>query len=265
MQTATVVDAATVMNLRDLGGIPLGPGRRVAPGLLLRSGSLAELDVARDPAVRALGIETVVDLRTDAERADTPDRLPPGARLVVADVLAGDPGVAPARLGALLADPDEAERALGGGKAHDLFAETYRHMVRSPVAADAYRTLIETVAGADRRPLLFHCSAGKDRTGWGATILLLLAGASRESAHAEFVAVDPAVWAAFEPYVRGFLAAGGDGEIAHAIVEVRPAYLDAALDEMDATWGGLDGYLTDALRLAPETIERVRTAITVPA
>ncbi|MEU5459964.1 tyrosine-protein phosphatase, partial [Streptomyces globisporus] len=64
MQTARTVPAATVVNLRDLGGIALGRDRRVRQGVLFRSGQLSELDPARDRAVAALGIRTVVDLRT---------------------------------------------------------------------------------------------------------------------------------------------------------------------------------------------------------
>ncbi|WP_179764395.1 tyrosine-protein phosphatase [Streptomyces fulvorobeus] len=264
MQTARAVPAATVLNLRDLGGITLAPGRRMRQGIVLRSGQLSGLDAVRDVAVAALGIRTVVDLRTADERQWAPDRLPVGARLFVADVLGDRPGVAPARLKALLADPAAAERVLGGGKAEELFAQTYRQMVLSPGAAAACRAFLETAADPRARPVLFHCTAGKDRTGWAAAILLLIAGASREAVRAEFLAVNPAVRAAFAPYVRNFLDAGGSPDIASAVVEVRPRYLDAALDAVDERWGGLDGYVRDGLRLPGSVVERLRVELTVP-
>ncbi|CAM5613244.1 hypothetical protein SCYAM73S_08657 [Streptomyces cyaneofuscatus] len=161
MQTARTVPAATVVNLRDLGGIALGRDRRVRQGVLFRSGQLSDLDPGRDRAVAALGIRTVVDLRTADERQWSPDRLPDRARLFVADVLGDHPGVAPARLKALLTDPAEAERALGGGRAEELFAETYRKMVLSPGAAAAYRAFLETAADPAARPVLFHCTAAR--------------------------------------------------------------------------------------------------------
>lgn len=139
MQTVRAVPAVSVLNLRDLGGIALRYGCQVRPGRVLRSGQLSGLGPADDAAVAALGIRTVVDLRTADERASAPDRLPPGARLFVADVLGDNPGVAPARLRALLADTVEAERLLGDGRAEEIFAETYRQMVLSPRAAAAYR------------------------------------------------------------------------------------------------------------------------------
>lgn len=265
MQTARAVPAATVVNLRDLGGIALAPGSRVRQGVLLRSGQLSDLDTDHDMAVAALGIRTVVDLRTADERQWAPDRLPSGARLFVADVLGDNPGVTPARLRALLNDPDGAVEVLGGGRAQELFAQTYRQMVLSPGAAAAYRAFVETAADAAARPVLFHCTAGKDRTGWAAALLLLIAGASRDVVRAEFLAVNPAVRGAFGPYVQRFLDAGGDPDIAAAIVDVRPRYLEAALDAMDERWGGLDGYLRNALRVPEAVLEKLRADLVVPA
>ncbi|MGW1407022.1 tyrosine-protein phosphatase [Streptomyces sp. NPDC002403] len=265
MQTARAVPASTVLNLRDLGGIALGPDHRVRAGAVLRSGQLSGLDAAQDSQVAALGIRTVVDLRTADERAAAPDRLPPGARLFVADVLGDNPGVAPARLRALLTDPVEAERTLGGGKAEGLFADTYRQMVLSPGASAAYRAFVETVADERARPVLFHCTAGKDRTGWGTALLLMMIGASRDVVRAEFLAVNPVLRAAFAPYVQDFLDAGGEPEIASAITEVRPRYLDTALDAVEERWGGLDGYVRDGLRIPPAAVERLRDGLVVPA
>ncbi|MFE6973241.1 tyrosine-protein phosphatase [Streptomyces sp. NPDC057682] len=265
MHTARALPAASVLNLRDLGGIALGPGRQVRAGVVLRSGQLNGLDAAHDATLASLGIRTVVDLRTADERGSAPDRLPEGARLFVADVLGDDPGVAPARLRALLGDPAEAERLLGGGRAQELFAQTYRQMVLSPRAAAAYRAFLETAADDAARPVLFHCTAGKDRTGWAAAVLLLVLGASRDTVRTEFLAVNPVVRVAFRPYVQGYLDAGGDPEIASAIVEVRPRYLDTALDAMDERWGGLDGYLRNGLRVPDAALRRLREELVVAA
>ncbi|MER6116592.1 tyrosine-protein phosphatase [Streptomyces sp. A0642] len=265
METVRAVPAASVLNLRDLGGIPLGPGRQVRPGVVLRSGHLGGPDPAQEAAVAELGIRTVVDLRTAEERASAPDRLPPGARLFVADVLGDDPGVAPARLRALLADPVEAERLLGGGKAEGMFAETYRQVVLSPRAAAAYRAFLETAADDAARPVLFHCTTGKDRAGWAAALLLLLLGAPRDVVMTEFLAVNPVMRVAFRPSVQSYLDAGGDPDIASAIIEVRPRYLNTALDAMDERWGGIDGYARDGLRIPQPALRRLRRALVLPA
>ncbi len=204
------IPATTVANLRDLGGTPLPGGRSVRPGFVLRSGQLDRMDPASDPAVAALSLHTVVDFRSAAERADHPDRVPDGARLIVADVLAdrlaaaGTARAAPAQLKHILSSPALAEHRLGGGRARKLFADTYRSFVSSGSARAAYRTFLTELGAPDAGPLLFHCTAGKDRTGWAATLVLSLLGADDATIEREYLSVNPAVRQAFAPLVEGF-------------------------------------------------------------
>ncbi|MFD7729842.1 tyrosine-protein phosphatase [Kitasatospora phosalacinea] len=259
MQHSHLVDSATVANLRDLGGIDLPGGARVRPGLALRSGQLDRLDPAGDPMFDALGVRTVVDLRTAAERAAFPDRVPGGAHLLVADVLADEAGSsAMAALAAALADPSGANRALGGGRAAGALREDYRAFVTSPAARQAYKQLLTALAHRGGGPVLFHCTAGKDRTGWGATLVLLLLGADEETVRTEYLSVDPAVRAHYAPLVERFVAAGGDPEVADAVFSVRAEYLDAALDVLAGHWGDAESYARAGLGLKDDTLDSLR-------
>ncbi|UQI43964.1 tyrosine-protein phosphatase [Streptomyces sp. HU2014] len=256
-------DASTIINLRDLGGIALTGNSAVRPGLLLRSGQLDRLDPALDPSVAALGIHTVVDLRTEHERRHRPDQVPEGARLIVADVMAGRAAAAtgdgmPARLESVLGNPAVAEEHLGNGKAEKLLCDAYRAFVTSEAACAAYRLLFSALAEPDCGPLLFHCTAGKDRTGWAATVVLLLLGADEATVMEEYLAVNPAVRDAFAPLIDRFTEAGGDPEIADAILGVRPGYLAAALEQMHRSHGGVEGYVREALGIPDEAVDRVR-------
>ncbi|MET9318595.1 tyrosine-protein phosphatase [Streptomyces sp. NPDC003038] len=257
--------STTVANLRDLGGTPLSGGRTVRPGLVLRSGQLDRLDLDADPVVAALGLRTVIDFRTDAERADHPNRLPADVRTLVGDVLADKLNSAekPAavQLKDLLSDPVVAEEHLGGGKAQALFADTYRAFVNSGSAQAAYRTLLTALADPEAGPLLFHCTAGKDRTGWGATIVLALLGADDETLMAEYLSVNPAVKQAFAPLIEGFTAAGGDPDIALALIGVFPSYLEAALGEVETRYGSMEKYVREGLGVDDETVAALRTRL----
>ncbi|MFE9932508.1 tyrosine-protein phosphatase [Streptomyces sp. NPDC005533] len=262
----TATPSTTVANLRDLGGTPLAGGRTVRPGLVLRSGQLDRLDLDADPVVAALGVRTVIDFRTDAERADHPDRIPDGARLLVGDVLADklrEAGKKPAasQLKDLLSDPAVAEEHLGGGKAQALFADTYRSFVNSVSAQAAYRMLLTEAADPTAGPLLFHCTAGKDRTGWGATVILALLGADQETLMAEYLSVNPAVKQAFAPMIEGFTAAGGDPDIALALIGVFPSYLEAALDEVETRYGSMEKYVREGLGVPDETVDALRARL----
>ncbi|MEU3313507.1 tyrosine-protein phosphatase [Streptomyces sp. NPDC006662] len=263
----TAKPSTTVANLRDLGGTPLPGGRTVRSGLLFRAGALDRLDLDTDPVMAALGLRTVIDLRSDAERADHPDRIPDGVRLLVRDVLADKISEsrmpAAAQLKDLLADPVVAEEHLGDGKAHALFGSVYRSFVSTGSAHAAYRTLLTEAADPQAGPLLFHCTAGKDRTGWGATVLLSLLGADDGTLMAEYLSVNPAVKAAFAPMIEGFTAAGGDPDIALALIGVFPSYLEAGLDELYLRFGSMERYVREGLKVPDETVEALRARFTV--
>ncbi|MFI1399536.1 tyrosine-protein phosphatase [Streptomyces sp. NPDC020681] len=265
----TAIPATTVANLRDLGGTPLTGGRAVRPGLLFRSGQLDRLDPAADPAVAALGIRTVVDFRTGAERHARPDRVPAGGRLLLADVLADQVASgrmpAAAQLRSVLADPVATERELGGGRARKLFADTYRAFVTTESARNAYRAFLDELAGPEALPLLCHCTAGKDRTGWAVTLVLTLLGATPQAVEAEYLSVNPAVRLAFAPLVEGFITQGGDPETALAVIGVLPEYLAAALDEVDARFGTMEAYVRDGLGVPAASIEAIRTRLSAAA
>jgi protein-tyrosine phosphatase len=254
-----VLLSPAVTNLRDRGGRATADGGTVATGVAYRSAELSADSVVTDDALAALGIRTVVDLRTDAERSSRPDQVPAGAELVVLDVLEDLPSGAAAQLPTLLAAGRVDEFA-----SVDMLGEmrsVYRHLVLDESARAAYAAFVRTVLDPERTPVLFHCTAGKDRTGWAATILLLGAGVDVAGATDEFLAVNPAVRATFAPLLAQFADAGGDPDLLRPVLEVRAEFLEAALEAVDERFGSFDGYLADGLGLSVVEVEALRRTL----
>lgn len=100
-------------------------------------------------------------------------------------------------------------------------------------------------------PALLHCTAGKDRTGVLMAILLLALGVDSEQVFADYMRsevfariskADPDLMAASQKML-GFAPSE---ETVHALIEVRPEYLNAALSAIKDGWGGIEGYLASA-------------------
>jgi protein-tyrosine phosphatase len=238
---------AAVPNLRDLGGWPTRDGGRVRKRLLYRSTQLDQLAGADLAAFAALGIRSVYDLRTEAERTARPDTLPEGTEHIVVDVLAGSVDAAPAQLFTVAGDPRAAEALLGGGKGRALFEKGYREIVTLPSAGVAYHRLFSDLAHAEHRPALFHCATGKDRTGWAAASLLLLLGVPDDLVMREYLLTNTELLPSEKPLLDRFRALGGDPEVLRPVVEVAPDYLEAALDEMRETFGTIEDYFAEGL------------------
>lgn len=258
------IDIPSVPNLRDIGGYAVAGGGRVRTRQLYRSTELNHLggeDVAK---FAALGIRTVIDLRTAAEREAEPDAAVEGAEEVVCDVLADSAGAAPADLLPLLADPAGARERLGDGRASALFEGAYREIVSLPSALAAYREMFTRVADAGSRPLLFHCTTGKDRTGWGAASILLLLGVGEEDVMADYLHTNRDLLPALKPVFEQFRAAGGDPHLLEPVLGVHADYLRVALDEMTTAFGSIEGYFADGLGIDAAAQAELRRELTEP-
>jgi protein-tyrosine phosphatase len=249
-----------IPNLRDVGGHPTRDGGRVRTGVLFRSVDLGRATEVQVAALADLGIRAVYDLRTADERAIAPDRLPPGAELVVADVLVDDVGSSPAAFSAVLEDAASAERALGGGRAELFFVDKYRDFVATLGACAAYRTFFTQLATPERRPGLVHCTSGKDRTGWAAAALLLLLGVPEGLVMDDYLASNGALGPVFDPFVAAFRDRGGDPGLLLPLVEARPEYLESALAEVRRAHGSIERYFEDGLGIGATGVDGLRAA-----
>lgn len=229
---------------------------------MFRSTALDHLDAGGLKLIGGLGLRTVIDLRTAAERRSSPDECPAGVTWVACDVLGDVPGAVLAQLSKVMAEPQDAAGLLGGGKAEAMFEHGYRQMVALPSAIRAYRDFIVLLSSGDRRPLLFHCTTGKDRTGWAAAVVLTILGVSREDIMSDYMLTNVKLLPSLQPVVDEFSMAGGDPELLEPVLGVRSGYLDAAFDEASKCYGSMDAYLTIGLGIDDRLRERLRDDLT---
>ncbi|MEV6973065.1 tyrosine-protein phosphatase [Kitasatospora sp. NPDC093806] len=238
---------ASAPNFRDAGGYRTADGHWVRMGVVYRSGDLSKLTEPDLAKLRRLGIRTVFDLRTPAERKAAPDRLPAGATAVDANVLGT------ADTGAFnVTTPQAAVQAMIDGE---------RTMVSADSARGAYRAVLTSLVERDDENVLFHCTAGKDRTGWASAALLTALGVPRETVEADYLAsntyraaeiaatlaqLPPAYQAVYKP-----------------LLDVRPEYLNAGFDEVQRTFGSFDAYLASGLGLDRRDLRDLRSQLLV--
>ena len=147
--------AGTVTNARDLGGIPVSPAGSVACGAILRGPPLFALSADGCAAVDALGLQTVIDLRTESERLGRPDAPCVTARIVKTP----------------LPIP------------YNVSPTEYRNDFNTDASI---ATIFETLADPANYPVYIHCTWGRDRTGVVAAAILLALGASRTDIMQEY-------------------------------------------------------------------------------
>jgi len=145
------------VNFRDIGGYATEDGRRVRWRTVYRADGLSRLSDDDRATITALGITTVVDLRTSAELeggAFPVDQIP--VRFLHLPLLDAVP------------DAERFEMVPG------MLAAQYRDITRD--AAPQIATALGILADPGAHPAVVHCTAGKDRTGVLVAILLGLLG-----------------------------------------------------------------------------------------
>lgn len=238
-QYSRTLNLAGASNFRDLGGYAGEDGRVVRWRRLFRSDHLAALTAQDTLALAGLGVTRTLDFRGDAERAAQAYALPN------------------VRYHALSIEPTVVQRAkemaLAGEEmtapvAVRLMQDTYRAFVANN--ARQYAELFEHLLENDA-PLVFHCTAGKDRTGFAAALILMALGVPRSVVMEDYLLTNGL-------YQRptSLVTGSAPEEVLNVIWRVQEDFLDAALDAVDADYGGLDRYLSDQLSVG--NAERAR-------
>ncbi|MFK4226594.1 tyrosine-protein phosphatase [Streptomyces sp. NPDC019890] len=246
-----------VRNFRDVGGLPTVDGRQIRSGRLFRSGHLAHATEADASFLATLGLHTIFDFRNSADmRLEGPDVELPGVRnvnLPLSDPADGAEFWRMVRDGNL----DQLKSILADGKAAGRMSASYRTMVKHRTAE--HSQVLHALA-ADSVPALMHCAAGKDRAGLSIAVSLLAVGVERDAIEADYLKSN-------DPH-RRYLVRRSDNspagmspevmELLRPLFDARAEYLHAAFETIEQTWGGTERYLSEGLKVSPETRERLR-------
>ncbi len=234
-----------VSNFRSLGGLAAHDGRRVRPHRLLRSERLNTLTQADWTTLDALGVTTIIDLRSERERREHPNDAPRGFRereitVSIDNDLRGDPTL----MGVFHADPTPR----GAGT---LMAEIYRrfHKHFGPRLPGLFARLL----AADGATLI-HCTAGKDRTGFLYALLLTALDVPREAILADYLRSGqwPGAIQHRETLGQRMRRHGASADldaIVDVLLGVRESWLDAAFAEIEREYGSVAAYLERAAGL----------------
>lgn len=224
-------------NFRDIGGYKAADGKQVRWGLIYRSGAtplLSDHDVAY---IRALGLQSMIDLRSTEERQLAPTRL-------------GNQGIRYSAVDYSLSD----------------ISGNYEYLLTA--LAPQYRALFRELV-SNKGPMSYNCTGGQDRTGVATALILSALGVPRDTIlddyhlstadrrpQYEMPALDPGRYA-HNPAALLFAK--------YRLLKPAPLYsadgrslLAALFDAVDARWGSVDNYITRELGVGPEELALLR-------
>jgi protein-tyrosine phosphatase len=223
-----------VHNFRDLGGYEIGDGRVLGWGRLFRADGLYRLTESDLDLVDALGIRTVVDLRSSAELGHLGhfpfERHPVSFHhLPIMDATWQNADIPKV--------PDTEQGSI------DFLTWAYNDMLDA--GADRFAHAFQLLAIPGAIPAVFHCAAGKDRTGILAALVLGGLGVDHD-----VIVADYALTAAAMVRMRTWVEANHPetatrmGAAPPFMLAAHPTAMRNAIDGLVADHGSIRGYLS---------------------
>ncbi len=231
-----------LINLRDVGGLPIGGGGETRFRRLLRSDSPHQLDDAGVGVLAGAGVSTVVDLRTASERADRPNLLASVGHMqcVNAPIFT-----------------DDTDFPAGLATATDVYCWWLRDLGTGIAEA------MSAIADAPFAPILVHCHAGKDRTGVIVALALLLAGVEGESIADDYALSGVQLADMLARDRVSAVERGMDAVRVERLFTVRREAMVETLERIESEHGGAAKYLA-GLGVDGQRIDRLRSLLVAP-
>lgn len=201
-------------------------------------GSLSSNDLK---TISGLGISRIIDLRTPSEILSSPDVRVNGASQVNFNLYGTYSPVTPPL------------KSVAAVKAYS--QSLYRDFVTDATQRAVLKSVFLDLANTQGAGL-YHCAGGKDRTGWVSAVLQSIAGVSTPTIMKDYLAtnsytatdinawlasIPPSLWPIYRP-----------------LLGVEAGFLQAALDQVVASYGSMNGYLTQGLGLTQADIYVLR-------
>ncbi|WP_116790132.1 tyrosine-protein phosphatase [Flavobacterium psychrotrophum] len=243
--TEKTVAVKGIANLRNVSGITNTEGKKLKDGLIYRSANLHGLKPKLYDDFEALGIKQVIDLRTPAEIAKSPDNIPPGVDYV--NLAAFEDKGDQLQQARKLVLHGEVTRTDAENRMLD-FYKTYA--VERP---EVIRDIVHRVLQADA-PLLYHCTAGKDRTGIITALVLKVLRFDDATIYNDYLNSNnlrkDIVYKRLKMAKRAHIIYPKlDVGVLEKLSWIESGYLAATFDVIEQQYGSVDNYIHEVLQI----------------
>lgn len=235
----------SAVNFRDIGGYAAGSWR-TRWGVVFRADNLSSTTPADQMTIRALGIATVIDLRTASE---VDEGRFPTEKIPVAFhhlPLLGE-----------MPDPDRFKAAPG------MLGVQYQEIAQD-AATQIGQALRILASPRSSLPAVIHCAAGKDRTGVLVAILLELLGVDDDVIAADYAMSAPAMDAVRRSLVERYPERREIVESANELFSAKPSNITRLLGGLRDRYGSVASYAAGA-GAGPEVVLGLRQRLLEPS
>ena len=158
----------SIKNIRDVGNYRTVSGEMIKKGTIIRSADLSQLTTEDAKQLYSLGINTIIDLRTEDETADAKDRNIENFRYFNLPISEIGTNISSKRLLEFIKSSISDEEKgwyLTEYMRYISMQQYYRDVLISNGSVEQLRKVFDILLDIKTKGVLIHCSNGKDRTG----------------------------------------------------------------------------------------------------
>ena len=236
-----------VYNFRDLGGYYNTKGKQTCWGKLYRSSTLANATFQDTKVLTNLGIQTVIDFRTDKERLDAPPKYL--APKMINFPLRGNP------FNMFFSSILSGEMKAGDVKvyAQDMFSFLLENN------SDYFIKMFDILLDPNSYPVLVNCSMGRDRSAVAVALILAALDIDMDQIINDYMLTNEQIdFSSFVPNTNIFLQDQEVQETFTALFRVHKGTITYSFDKLIKEYGSLDNYFNTELKLTAKKREKLK-------
>lgn len=216
-------------NFRSLGGLPTRSGKVIVENKLIRADEMSNLLLPDLGLLTKIGVRSVVDFRTQKERAQSIDKLPASCKNEYHfDILS-------ASMDSYIAEIEGAQTDI-----KQFLTGFYRDLVLGANAIEQWRKFFEILGNTENTAVVYHCTAGKDRTGVATALILEALEVDRSLIMSDFMLSNVLLKGKYDTLIK-------ENPKYEDVFLVQSEYLNDAYDAIEKTYGSVEEYLTNVL------------------
>lgn len=255
-------------NFRDFGGYTTTDGKQVKWGMLYRSNHLFNLNEQAVNYISHLGINSIIDYRTQNEINKSPNCHVGEKKTYHLDATAQTAELA----AQFAASPDNEDKALIESVIQHIpkemingdglqILEQYRQFVVSDKSKSAFKQMIEVLLDSHNAPNIQHCRGGKDRTGYGALLVLSMLGVPKETIVQDYMLTHFNRLERNEIKMAGYRKITQDKNVLDyllSLIDTQESFIIEVFNTMEEISGSVENYIKNELKFTNNDIKQLR-------
>lgn len=243
-------------NVRTFVGLENREGLAITNPAYIRSNGLAALTSEDVDVLKAKGLKRVIDLRTDTETVERPNVRIDGVEYIhiplVNESVAG------------ITHEKSTEAEIEKNKHSYNLADMYEHIVSDEDSINQLARVFDVILSDTDGATLWHCAAGKDRCGIVSALFLKILDVDDETIREDYLLTNLAAQRWADRYYEELVKTTGDVAFAKersSMYLADMAFMQRALDAIEAKWGSVDEFLEGRLGITAERAAALKAKV----